>query len=88
MRWLLVSGGTEIMKKILTIFIIGIAGFSVFAGRNGETGSTAPTEALTWIWYPNESTPEFAESRAAVIEVASKALGREITMRGCTESSL
>ena len=76
------------MKKICILVFALFAAASVFAGGSGETAAAVKEEPLTWIWYPNESTPEFAESRAAVIEVASKALGREIREQLTTDYAI
>ncbi len=79
------------MKKVLlTLAVLSIVLSSAFAGGRQEAGESMmeEKEALVWVWYPNESTPEFAESRAAVIEVASKAIGREITEQLTTDYAI
>jgi phosphonate transport system substrate-binding protein len=55
---------------------------SVFA--NG----TAEDEPIIWVWYPNESTPEFAPVRAELIGVAERALGREIEEQLTTDYAI
>jgi len=40
---------------------------------------TSMAQTLTFVWYPNESTPEFAESRAAIVDVIEETLG--VTVR-------
>jgi len=51
---------------------------------------TAPAEArtLVWVWYPNESTPERAASRAAIVEMVSEAIGRDIRQQLTTDYSI
>lgn len=74
------------MKKILAILLLFLAVTNVmFASSNQEKDSKKP---IVWIWYPNESTPEYAESRAAIIEIAKKALGREIKEQLTTDYAI
>jgi len=74
------------MKRIvLLLIIVMMTPLMVFANSKGESNEK---DALVWVWYPNESTPEFAESRTAVIEVASKALGREIEEQLTTDYAI
>jgi len=72
-------------RRLLFICILLVASGTLFASGNQESKGKEP---LVWIWYPNESTPEFAESRSAVIEVAKKALGREITEQLTTDYAI
>jgi len=74
------------MKKIAFMFLVVLM-LPVMVFSNGKTGGSE-NEPLVWVWYPNESTPEMAESRAAVIEVASNALGREITEQLTTDYAI
>jgi len=80
------------MKKTLLMLIaIMFAIMPVFAGGNQEEGEMeemASSEPLVWIWYPNESTPEFADARAAIIAVAEEALGREIEEQLTTDYAI
>jgi phosphonate transport system substrate-binding protein len=74
------------MKRIVLIIVIAsLAVLPVFAGGSNEPAADGP---LVWVWYPNESTPEFAEARSAVIEVAEAALGREITEQLTTDYAI
>jgi phosphonate transport system substrate-binding protein len=73
-----------IMKKlILTILIFTAVLGLLVAGGSGESN-----KEIIWVWYPNESTPEFAASRAAIIEVAEQALGREIKEQLTTDYAI
>ena len=64
------------MKKWLNILLLfAIALPLAFATASKEDSAKGP---LVWVWYPNESTPEYTESRTAIISVAKKALDREI----------
>lgn len=66
------------MRNLLLVSVVLMVALSpVFAG-GGSEGGAASDEPLVWVWYPNESTPEFAESRTALIELAEQAIGREI----------
>lgn len=70
-------------KSLLVLMMIALAATFVFAN-----GGNDADEPLVWVWYPNESTPEFADARAAVIEVAKTALGREITEQLTTDYAI
>lgn len=70
------------MKKVLLVLIIAMIAMPLIAGGSQED------EPLVWVWYPNESTPEFADARAAIIEVAEEALGREIEEQLTTDYSI
>lgn len=73
------------MKKFLFALLIIAVVMPVFAGGESEGGSDEP---LVWVWYPNESVPEVADSRAALIEAAEAALGREIREQLTTDYSI
>jgi len=72
------------VKKIglLLLLTLGAAAF-VFAGGNQEK-----KDELIWVWYPNESTPEFAETRAEIIRIASETLGRPIREQLTTDYAI
>lgn len=72
------------MKKVLFVLLIAVLVLPVFATGEGE-GSDEP---LVWIWYPNESVPERAEARAALIAVAEEALGVEIEEQLTTDYAI
>lgn len=83
------------MKKNLVLLFVSIALLSpLFAAGGKESGDTTPGSnaatkgPLVWVWYPNESTPEFAPARSALIEVASKTLGREIKEQMTTDYNI
>lgn len=78
------------MKRFLLSFLVLSTVFGlVFAGGDQEDATESQSkEPLIWVWYPNESTPEFSEARSAVIEVAKKALGREITEQLTTDYAI
>ncbi|MBN2509707.1 MAG: PhnD/SsuA/transferrin family substrate-binding protein [Spirochaetales bacterium] len=76
------------MKNISILLLAGMFSAAVFAAGSGEEAGAGGKGPLIWVWYPNESTPEFAESRQAVIEVASKALGREIKEQLTTDYAI
>ncbi len=78
-------------RTLLVLMMAAFAAMTVVANGGNEKADTAAQKAkepLVWVWYPNESTPEFAESRAAVIEVASKALGREFKEQLTTDYAI
>jgi len=78
------------MKKILVLLLASIALLSpltAMGGKDGET-SAAAKSPLVWVWYPNESTPEFAPARSAIIELAAKTLGREIKEQTTTDYNI
>ena len=72
------------MRKVIFVLLALVVVFPVLAGG----GQEAADEPITWIWYPNESTPEFADARAAIIEVASEALGRPIEEQLTTDYAI
>lgn len=75
------------MKRlVLSLLVLAVAALPVFAG--GQKEKAGSDEPLVWVWYPNESTPEYADSRAAVIEIASEALGREIKEQLTTDYAI
>lgn len=74
------------MKRILLVLLALSVALPLFATGGGE--DQADKGPLVWVWYPNESTPEFAEARSAIIEVASSALGREITEQLTTDYAI
>ncbi|THB64200.1 MAG: phosphonate ABC transporter substrate-binding protein [Spirochaetaceae bacterium] len=73
------------MKKVLVFtFIIAVLALPVMARGNQEKAD----EQLVWVWYPNESTPEFADARRAIIEVAEEALGQPIKEQLTTDYAI
>jgi phosphonate transport system substrate-binding protein len=72
-------------KNFIAVMMLLLLASAVFANGGKEAKADEP---LVWIWYPNESTPEFAESRAAVIKVASQALGRDIKEQLTTDYAI
>lgn len=70
------------MKKVLLLVLVVLGSAPLFAAGEQEQ------EPLVWVWYPNESTPEFADSRAALIEVAEEALGVEIEEQLTTDYAI
>ena len=73
-------------KALLFLTVLFLIISPVFAGGSGEkTDSDGP---LVWIWYPNESTPEFATARAEIIRLASESLGREIEEQLTTDYAI
>ena len=49
---------------------------------------SAAAQTLTFVWYPNESTPEFAESRNAIVEVIEETLGVEVREQLTTDYAI
>ncbi len=77
------------MKKTLVLLCASIALLTPLAAMGAKDGdSAAAMGPLVWVWYPNESTPEFAPARSAIIEIASKALGREIKEQTTTDYNI
>lgn len=77
------------MKKLFPVLaMVLLAAIVLLAGCAREEEAAAEPEELVWIWYPNESTPEFADSRAAIIEVAAETLGRPITEQLTTDYAI
>ncbi len=78
------------MKKILVLLVTSIAVLSPLAAMGAKDGdaSAAAKGPLVWVWYPNESTPEFAPARSAIIELAAKTLGREIKEQTTTDYNI
>ncbi len=72
------------MKKVLLVLVIAALALPLFATGEGEAGQ----EPVVWIWYPNESVPERAEARAALIAVAEEALGVEIEEQLTTDYAI
>jgi phosphonate transport system substrate-binding protein len=68
------------MKKTL---VLAITAAVLLSGAAAQA-----KKPLVWVWYPNESTPEFAPARSALIEIASKALGREIKEQTTTDYNI
>lgn len=71
-------------KKILILLLAVIAPLAALFA----TGAGEAKRPLTWVWYPNESAPEYAEARAEVIGVVSKAIGREIKDQTTTDYAI
>lgn len=77
------------MKKMLLLLIaIGFAVVPVFAGGNQEEAEATSSVPLVWVWYPNESTPEFADARSAIIAVVEDTLGREVEEQLTTDYAI
>lgn len=74
------------MKKILLMSLVLMAAFGSLAAAGSQEAKAE--KPLVWVWYPNESTPEYEESRSAVISVAEKALGREIEEQLTTDYAI
>ena len=49
---------------------------------------SAFAQPLVWVWYPNESTPEFAEARSAFIDVVEEVTGREVREQLTTDYAI
>ena len=73
------------LKSVIRFAIVGLAVLSVLGTIGCSSGDKG---ALVWVWYPNESTPERAASRAAIIEVVSEAIGRNIEEQLTTDYSI
>lgn len=76
------------MKKAVLLVMLLASAAMVFAGGGQEGSAAQSKDPLVWVWYPNESTPEFAEARSAIIELAEKATGREITEQLTTDYAI
>jgi phosphonate transport system substrate-binding protein len=50
--------------------------------------AVATAQTLTFVWYPNESTPEFAEARTAIVDVIRQATGREVREQLTTDYTI
>lgn len=48
----------------------------------------ASAQPLVWVWYPNESTPEFAAARAAIVQVVEDTLGRDVREQLTTDYAI
>ena len=70
------------MKKVLIALMLTLLVMPAFATGVQEE------EPIVWIWYPNESTPEFADARAAIIEVVEETLGREVEEQLTTDYAI
>jgi phosphonate transport system substrate-binding protein len=60
----------------------------LLAGCAREDEDVASAEEIVWVWYPNESTPEFADARTAIIAAAQEAVGRPITEQLTTDYAI
>jgi phosphonate transport system substrate-binding protein len=76
------------MKKILFILLLALMAVSFTFANGGNDASDSLSEPLVWIWYPNESTPEFAETRAEFIRIFSEAIGRPIEEQLSTDYAI
>lgn len=47
-----------------------------------------PAQTLTFRWYPNESTFEFAEARIPIVDVIRQATGREVREQLTTDYTI
>ncbi len=70
------------MKKILFVLLLALMACAFVFANGGKEDSE---KSLVWVWYPNESAPEYAESRAEIIRIASETLGKEITEQLTTD---
>jgi phosphonate transport system substrate-binding protein len=48
----------------------------------------ALAQPIVFVWYPNESTPEFAPARAAIMEVVASTLGRPVREQLTTDYAI
>jgi phosphonate transport system substrate-binding protein len=71
-------------RKILVLLLAVITPLAALFASGGAESK----KPLTWIWYPNESAPEYAEARAEVIRVVSTAIGREIKDQTTTDYAI
>jgi phosphonate transport system substrate-binding protein len=69
---------------LIMLMMLAAAG-GLFAAGNSEKDTK---KELVWVWYPNESTPEYASSRGAIIEIAKKATGREFKEQLTTDYAI
>ncbi|MDF1568309.1 MAG: PhnD/SsuA/transferrin family substrate-binding protein [Spirochaetaceae bacterium] len=78
------------MKKVFFVLLIALSviGMVYAAGSSDTSSNETSKEALVWIWYPNESTPEFSETRSEFIRVVSEALGRPIKEQLSTDYAI
>ena len=82
------------MKKTVLMVVMTVMVTSMlFAGGKQESSEggmeeQSKKEPLVWVWYPNESTPEYAESRSEIIAVAEEATGREIKEQLTTDYAI
>ena len=53
-----------------------------------STFGAASAQDLTFVWYPNESTPEFADAREAIIELVEETLGKEVDEQLTTDYAI
>lgn len=49
---------------------------------------TVAAQPLVFVWYPNESTPEFADARSAIVQVVEDAIGREVREQLTTDYAI
>ncbi|WP_028975260.1 PhnD/SsuA/transferrin family substrate-binding protein [Spirochaeta cellobiosiphila] len=73
------------MKKIVSILLVAL---SLTMGLYANGGQESSNDELVWVWYPNESTPEFAETRTELIRIVSEALGRPIKEQLTTDYAI
>ncbi len=77
------------MKRVIPILTAAIlVTVLLLAGCARDDEEVASAEELVWVWYPNESTPEFADARTAIIAVAEETLGREIREQLTTDYAI
>lgn len=74
-------------KTVLSVLVVVLIAAAAFAGGNQEE-MASEGEPLVWVWYPNESTPEFAEARSAIIAVVEETLGREVEEQLTTDYAI
>lgn len=68
--------------KALSVIIISVLVLASITGCENEK------KTLTWVWYPNESTPEKSEARAELIRIAEETLGVEIEEKTTTDYNI
>ncbi len=73
-------------KISFALIAIAVLLAPTFAADSGE--AVRPKPALTWVWYPNESVPEYAQVRRELLRVVSEALGREIKEQTTTDYAI
>lgn len=79
------------MKKILTLVMSCVVGISLFAGITGCSSKSIGgkgSDAITVVWYPNESGGDLEEARNEIGNIITEATGKKVEHKLTTDYSV
>lgn len=79
------------MKKILTLVMSCVVGISLLAGISGCSSKSIggkASDAITVVWYPNESGGDLEEARNEIGNIITEATGKKVEHKLTTDYSV